>query len=125
MQYLTYEEYKKIGGTLEETAFNRIIIRVCGEIDGRTKCRIQGMKEIPENVKVLCADLVEYYSSNVTNGMVISSKSTSAGPVSESESYTVKTSEDVENDLENMFYSYLASVNDDNGTPLLYRGCSI
>lgn len=125
MQYLTYEEYKQIGGTLEETAFKRIIIRVCGEIDSRTKCRVLHMEKVPENVKALCADLVDYYAANVTNGKVISSKSTSAGPVSESESYTVKTSEDVENDLENMIYSYLGSENDDNGTPLLYRGCSI
>ena len=125
MEYLTYEEYKTMGGTLEETAFDRNIIRVSGELDSRTKCRIRGMVEIPYAVKVLCADLVEYYAANVTNGKVISSKSTTSGPVSESESYTVKTVEDTENDIENLFYSYLGSLTDDNGTPLLYRGCSI
>lgn len=125
MQYLTYEEYKKIGGTLEETAFNRNITRVYGEVDNRTKCRIQAMESIPDGVKALCADLVEYFAANASSGAVISSKSTASGPVSESESYVVKTKDDIASEIDDMFYSYLGSLEDDNGTPLLYRGCSI
>ena len=33
MIYLTYTEYKELGGTLEETAFIRNIDRACGIID--------------------------------------------------------------------------------------------
>ncbi len=124
MQYLTFEEYKSMGGTLEETAFNRNIIRVFSEVDGRTKRRIRKMATIPNEVKALCVDLVEYYSFNKSVGAVVSSKSVSAGPVSESESYAVKSSEDAMFDIEDLFNTYLGSVADDNGVPLLYRGCS-
>lgn len=124
MQYLTFEEYKSMGGTLEEAAFNRNIIRVCGEIDSRTKCRVRNMATVPDEVKALCVDLVEYYSVNKSVGAVVSSKSVTTGPVSESESYAVKSSEDVSSDMDDLFTAYLGSVADDKGTPLLYRGCS-
>lgn len=125
MQYLTYEEYKKIGGTLEQTAFDRIIIRACGDIDNHTNGRIRAMEKIPDEVKCLCADLVDFYSQNTSSGLTITSKSVSAGPVSESETYSAKSSEDVSYELDALFASYLGNIADDNGTPLLYRGCSI
>ena len=125
MQYLTYEEYIKIGGTLEETAFKRNVIRACGEIDIRTKCRIHAMEKIPVEVEYLCADLVDFFASNILQAAVITGKSTAAGPVSESESYSVKNSNDISADMDELFVSYLGSISDDKGTPLLYRGCSI
>ena len=125
MHYLTYEEYKKIGGTLEETAFIRNIHRACGEINARTKNRIISMAVIPEEVKELCRDLVEYFSANITLGAVVTSKSSSSGSVSESESYSVKSQESISDELADMFNAYLSCLTDDNGTPLLYRGCGI
>ena len=53
----------------------------------------------------------------------ITRKSQSAGGVSESESYTVKTKEDFAQDIDSLVCDYLLSVRDDKGTPLLYRGC--
>ena len=41
MQYLTYEEYTEIGGTLDLAAFNRNIDRACGIIDNATHNRIE------------------------------------------------------------------------------------
>ena len=123
MIYLTYAEYKEIGGTLEETAFNRNIDRSCGIIDNATHNRIADMKKVPQNVKTLCRDLLEYILEN-GNGKIITSKSQSAGGVSESESYATKTADDIYGDIQNILYDYLGSTTDDNGTPLLYRGCS-
>lgn len=125
MQYLTYEKYMEIGGTLEEAAFKRNMVRACGEIDSRTKCRIHAMEKVPAEVQCLCADLVDFFASNKLQGAVITGKSTAAGPVSESESYSVKNSTDISADMDDLFVSYLGSISDDNGTPLLYRGCSI
>lgn len=121
MIYLTYTEYKGIGGTLEETAFNRNIDRACGIIDNATHNRIECMAEVPQKVKPLCRDLLEYLVENNTV-KIVTSRSQSAGGVSESESYATKTADDVYGDIQNMIYDYLLNVTDDNGIPLLYRG---
>ena len=121
MIYLTYEEYSEIGGILDLTAFNRNIDRACSIIDNATHNRIECMKKPPEKVKPLCRDLLEYLVEN--NGVkIVTSKSQSAGGVSESESYANKTADDVYGDIQNMIYDYLLNVTDDKGTPLLYRG---
>lgn len=121
MTYLTYEEYTEIGGTLDLTAFNRNIDRACGVIDNATHNRIVCMKEVPQKVKPLCRDLLEYLVENNTV-KIVTSRSQSAGGVSESESYATKTADDVYGDIQNMIYDYLLNVTDDNGISLLYRG---
>ena len=122
MQYLDYQEYVSICCICDATAFNRNIDRACGIIDNATHNRIEGMTEVPQRAKALCRDLVEYLVEN--NGdKIVTSKSQSAGGVSESESYATKTADDVYGDIQNMVYDYLLNVTDDNGTPLLYRGC--
>ena len=120
MIYLTYAEYKEIGGTLDETAFNRNIDRACVMIDVRTQSRLECFEEIPQSVKVVCTDLVEYISTNTVE-KAVTSRSQSAGGVSESESYATKTAEDFANDLDRIFEP-LAVVKTKNGTSILYRG---
>ena len=122
MTYLTYEEYSNMGGVLDLTAFNRNIDRACGIIDNATHNRIECMEEVPQRAKALCRDLVEYLVEN--NGVkIVTSKSQSAGGVSESEGYATKTVDDVCGDIQNIIYDYLGNETDDNGTLLLYRGC--
>lgn len=121
MIYLTYTEYKEIGGSIDETAFIRNIDRACGIIDNATHNRIERMKEVPQKVKPLCRDLLEYLVEN-NSTKIITSKSQSAGGVSESESYATKTADDIYGDIQNIIYDYLGNEKDDNGTPLLYRG---
>ena len=124
MTYLTYEQYKEIGGALDLTAFNRFESRACGIIDNATHNRVECMAEVPQRARALCRDLVEYLARNDTTEIAVTSRSQSAGGVSESESYATKTADDVYGDIQNMVYDYLLNVTDDNGTPLLYRGCS-
>ena len=122
MTYLTYDEYVGIGGTLDLTAFNRNIARASGMIDNATFCRIEKMSNVPENAKHLCRDLIEYLARNNVTELAVTSRSQSAGGVSESESYATKTADDVYGDIQNIMYDYLLNVTDDKGTPLLYRG---
>ncbi len=121
MQYLTYEEYTEIGGTLDLTAFNRNIDRACAMIDLRTQSRIEEFENIPRIVKIVCADLVGYIATNTVEKPFLASRSQSAGGVSESESYAIKTADDYANDLDRIFEP-LATVNTKNGISLLYRG---
>ena len=118
MQYLTFQEYAELGGNLEEIAFNRNIDRASGVIDNATHGRVA--KE-PTSVKALCRDLVEYFAKGNEQ---ITSRSQSAGSVSESVSYASHTSEQRAAEVDDMICDYLLNVTDKNGTPLLYRGCS-
>lgn len=124
MQYLDYQEYVSIGGVCDATAFNRNIDRACGIIDNATHNRIECMAEVPQRAKALCRDLVEYLAKNDTTEIAVTSRSQSAGGVSESESYVTKTDVELQADIDNMIADYLMAETDDNGTPLLYRGCS-
>ena len=122
MQYLTYEEYTEIGGTLDLTAFKRNIDRACGFVDLHTKSRLQSVLEVSQRVKPCVRDLVEYLANNVSGAKAVTSKSQSAGGVSESESYATKTDDEINAAMLNIVYDYLETETDDNGTPLMYRG---
>ncbi len=123
MQYLTYEEYSQKGGTLDLTAFNRNIDRACGIVKNATHGRIERMESIPEEVKALCRDLVEYLAQNSASSAVVTSRSQSAGAVSESESYATKTADDIQGEIDGIVFDYLGGVYNDCGVPVLYRGC--
>ena len=120
MLYLTYDEYIEIGGTLDDTAFNRNIDRACSMIDIRSHSRLKDFEEIPRIVKVVCADLLDYISNNTVDKSV-TSRSQSAGAVSESESYAVKSIDDYWTDLERIFEP-LDTVKTKNGISITYRG---
>lgn len=122
MEYLTYDEYTNIGGICDSTAFNRNCMRVFSLIDNATFKRIEAMAQIPVKVKHLCRDMIEYCNANISTGKAVQSASQSSGGTSESESYVVKTADEIRTDLDGMIYDYLASETDDNGTPLLYLG---
>ena len=124
MQYLTYEEYIEIGGenALDLTAFNRNIDRACGFVDLHTQSRLQSVFEVSRRAKACVRDLVEYLASNVSNGKSVTNKNQSAGGVSESESYATKTTDEINCEMLNIVYDYLATEKDDCGTPLMYRG---
>lgn len=120
MQYLTYEEYLNMGGTLDKTAFERFSYRAKGIIDNATHNRITG--EIKEEIKNCFIAVVDYLSTNERRGAEVTSRSQSAGNVSESESYSVLTLDDKKAELEQIILDYLGSVEDEHGRPILYRG---
>jgi len=66
-QYLNYEEYEDLGGTLEEVPFNELEYECRRIIDSRTQNRLKDADEIPEEVKMLenkmIQDLQGYYVS--------------------------------------------------------------
>ena len=74
-QYLTYEEYKALGGTLNLTPFNLLEFESRKQIDLKTQRRLVGVQEIPEEVKLCDFHLInkiESYakSTNTTSGNV-------------------------------------------------------
>lgn len=73
-QYLSYEEYAKLGGqALDETSFNLLEYRARKEIDKRTKSRFQLLKaeDYPEELKLCIYELLDSVkddsSSNISS----------------------------------------------------------
>ena len=66
-QYLSYEEYMELGGTLDEVPFNELEFECRRIIDSRTQNRLKNADEIPEEVKMLENKMIQtlqgYYVS--------------------------------------------------------------
>jgi hypothetical protein len=57
-QYLTYEEYRSLGGTLDLTPFNLLEFEARKKIDLRTQNRLKNVEEIPQEVKLCIYNLI-------------------------------------------------------------------
>ena len=123
MEYIAYDEYIEIGGVLEPAAFDRYSIRAFSRIAQETHNRIDAMRIVPKEVKHLCRDIIEYMHNNLNQDKALSSQSQTQGGVSEGEVYVYIKPSEHENHISDIIYDYLASVEDDNGVPLLYKGC--
>lgn len=70
-QYLTYNEYKALGGNLDQTPFNLLEYEARRKVDERTQQRLKNVNDIPQEVKLcvyaLINDLVTY-SNNTRAG---------------------------------------------------------
>ena len=66
-QYLSYEEYMELGGTLEEVPFNELEYECRKIIDSRTQNRLKNADKIPQEVKMLENKMIQtlqgYYVS--------------------------------------------------------------
>lgn len=118
--YLTYEEYKTRGGTLEDAAFSRFAFGAEQTIRRATFGRVDGMQKVPESVKWLVFELVGMAEQAAENANLSSEK------VGEwSKSYEVVTEADRQAKTNALIRNYLASETDDNGIPLLYLGVDV
>lgn len=58
-QYLTYDEYQELGGTLEEMPFNILEFEARKQIDMRTQNRLHNVDTIPNEVKMCMYQLID------------------------------------------------------------------
>ena len=79
-QYLTYEDYKSLGGTLGEMPFNILELKARQVINERTQNRLKDVEKIPQEVKICVYDLIntmnKYNLSNNSTSSNISSENT-------------------------------------------------
>ena len=79
-QYLTYEDYKSLGGTLGEMPFNILELKARQIINERTQNRLKNIEEIPQEVKICVYDLIntmnKYNLSNNSTSSTVSSENT-------------------------------------------------
>lgn len=74
-QYLTYEEYKSLGGTLGEMPFNILELKARQIINERTQNRLKNVEDIPVEVKVCVYHLINTansYQSKISDVSVAS-----------------------------------------------------
>lgn len=120
-QYLTYEEYRGLGGTLDLMPFNLLEFGARNQIDLRTKNRLVNESEIPQKVKICLFNLIEKINSYVltsTSGN-IASESTDGYSVSYNQVNEIIKSKNTE--LEDIMLHDLYGVVL-NGEHIIYNG---
>ena len=114
-QYLTYNEYKKLGGTLNKTPFNLLEFEARKMIDLQTLGRLQELEEQCQEVKMCIKELVDRIDNSKENKN-ISSESVGSYSVS------YKNANEIQQDYQDIIKTYLVNCITDDGIPYLYRG---
>lgn len=125
-QYLTYQEYLALGGTLEEMPFNLLEYNARKKIDERTFGRLVDKGQEYQEVKLCVYNMIttlNSYSSYDTQNKAISSESTDGYSISYGTPQKSIT-EAKNSELEDVINSYLVNVVIDN-VPVLYRGADV
>ena len=117
-QYLTYEEYKSLGGLLDLTPFNLLEFEARKEIDKYTFNRLVNLETQNQDVKLCIYALIEQINSNKANLKGVSSESTDGYSIS----YTSQNNAKKKKKTQNIINTYLSDCFLEDGTPYLYRG---
>lgn len=124
-QYLTYNEYKALGGSLDITPFNLLEYEARRIIDSRTQQRVKGIEQIPQEIKMCTFALVNAlnsYSNESSNNKNIASESVGSYSVSYVTGGTIQEivkSKSVE--LNDIINTYLIGIVV-NGEHIMYLG---
>ena len=123
-QYLTYEEYKALGGTLDQTPFKVLEYEARQSIDRYTFGRLKDFKEQNQEVKMCIYSLINMMNSYKLleeQNKGIASENTDGYSVS----YITPSKSVVESknsEIKGIIKEYLADCKLEDGTPYLYRG---
>lgn len=123
-QYLTYEEYKSLGGTLGEMPFNILELKARQVINERTQNRLKNVEDIPVEVKVCVYHLVNIASSYQSKVSDVSVASESTDGYSISYKSGTELTDEQKKQYNDIMETDLYGVIVDN-TPILYLGANI
>ena len=122
-QYLTYQEYLALGGTLDEMPFNLLEFNARKKIDERTFGRLIDKGQEYKEVKLCIYNMIttlNSYSSYDTQNKAISSESTDGYSISYGTPQKSVT-EAKNSELEDVIDTYLSNLIVDD-VRVLYRG---
>ena len=124
-QYLTYDEYKALGGNLDITPFNLLEYEARRIIDNRTLQRLKGIEIIPQEVKMCMFSLINTINNYANQGQTsknISSESVGSYSVSYITGTQIQETINSKNaELTDIVLTYLTGVIV-NGEHLVYLG---
>lgn len=126
-QYLEFDEYEELGGSLDETPFNILEFEARRKIDERTQGRLKGIEQLPIEVKMCMFALINtingytnaYQNSSNRNVTSESVGSYSVNYISGGQIQEVIKSKSIE--LDDIIRNYLFGVVV-NGEHVLYLG---
>lgn len=119
-QYLSYGEYRQLGGNLDEMPFNILELRARRKVDERTLGRLKNLSSQITEVKACIFRLIEVMDNN--------EKKSSKNIASEStDGYSVNygnpsTSKENAKQYDDIIRDYLLTCKLEDGTPYLYCG---
>ena len=123
-QYLTYEDYMALGGTLDLMPFNLLEFEARKEIDKYTFGRLINLDEQVNEVKLCVYNLIntlQGYNNDKTRNKAVSSESIDGYSVSYGAN-TIDTSKAKESAIKGVINTYLSQCKLDDTTSYLYRG---
>ena len=122
--YLTYEEYRYLGGTLDVTPFNILELEAQKNIDKYTFGRLKNLEEQINEVKICTYRLIECLKSY--EGYSAQNKGVSSESI---DGYSVRYGGVIEtiskaktNEIKGIVKTELAECRLEDGTPYLYVG---
>lgn len=125
-QYLTYQEYLALGGTLDEMPFNLLEFNARKKIDERTFGRLVDKGQEYKEVKLCVYNMIitlNSYSSYDTQNKAISSENTDGYSISYGTPQKSVT-EAKNSELEDIIDTYLSNLIVDD-VSVLYRGADV
>lgn len=124
--YLTYYEYKEMGGAVPQTEFIQLEFKARKRIDYLTDSRVKDMANIPEAVKMCMMSLITVEAAVGVEAQVLNPVVTSYNTDGYSESYgKAMGAEDAAVSMNATVRTLLYGETNDEGIPLLYRGVDV
>ena len=122
-KYLTYMEYKGLGGTLSEMPFNLLEYKSRKIIDKYTSGRLVDLETQVNEVKLCVYELIIELNGDFTEGKNndVASENTDGYSIT----YQNISKEQISGknkEIEDIINSYLGNCKLEDGTPYLYRG---
>ena len=116
-QYLTYAEYKSLGGTLDEVPFNILEQTARGIVNERTHNRLKNLEYQCKEVKICMFELIDNMPP-ISKNKNVSSENIDGYSVS----YANKTTQEQQKLYDEIIRSNLMMCQLEDGTPYLYCG---
>ena len=123
-QYLGYDEYRLLGGTLEEAPFDILELEAQKNIDKYTFGRLKDLDNQINEVKICefkLIELLDTYNSYSNQNKSVASESTDGYSISYSGASENVLKAKI-NDIKGIIKTYLAECYLEDGTPYLYVG---
>ena len=123
-QYLTHEEYRGLGGTLDLMPFNLLELEARKIIDKYTFGRLQNLGSQKQETKLCIYNLISMlktYNDDLARNRAISSENIDGYSITYLSSVNEQKN-GKENEIKGILEDWLNNCELDDGTPYLYRG---
>lgn len=126
LRYLTYDEYRRMGGELDEPDFFALEFEAEVEINFFTDRRLIFDAAISQEVKILTFELIDLIGQKNSYGSVESGVVSGVSNDGVSVSYAKQSAQEFldnyDSNLKKLLTKYLYGLTNQAGEPLIYRG---